>query len=257
MRSRVERILREGTRVLAVEVCADNGRGGRRTELVEANHFINSMALRDLIEQFDPPPPEDVRAAAAQLRYRDFIVVTLILDHPDPFPDNWIYIHSGEVSVGRIQNFRAWSSEMVPDPTKSSIGMEYFCAEGDVLWEMSDEELTAKAAGELEFLGLARADSVIDSAIIRQPKAYPVYDSQYKGAVATIAEWLKTLENFQTIGRNGLHRYNNQDHSMLTAMLAARNIAGGQHDVWTVNVERAYHEEFQLPRKELARTTVA
>ncbi len=257
MRSRVERILREGARVLAVEVCVDNGLGGRRTELVEADHFINSMALRDLIEQFDPPPPKDVRAAAAQLRYRDFLVVTLILDHPDPFPDNWIYIHSGEVSVGRIQNFRAWSSDMVPDPTKSSIGMEYFCAEGDVLWEMSDEELTAKAAGELEFLGLARADSVVDSAVIRQPKAYPVYDSQYKGAVAIIAEWLKTLENFQTIGRNGLHRYNNQDHSMLTAMLAARNIAGGQHDVWSVNVERSYHEEFQLPRKELARTTVA
>ena len=138
---------------------------------------------------------------------------------------------------------------MVPSPEKSSIGMEYFCSEGDPLWSKNDEALIAQAAAELEQLGLARASQVVDGTVIRQPKAYPVYDAEYKAALGTIAIWIQTLDNFQTVGRNGLHRYNNQDHSMLTAMLAARNIAGEEHDVWTVNVDRSYHEEFQLPRR--------
>ena len=146
--------------------------------------------------------------------------------------------------VGRIQNFRAWSADMLPDQETSSIGMEYFCNVGSELWEMSDAALIEKAAGELESLGLSTRDRVIDGAIIRQPKAYPVYDDKYRACVEVISGWLKTLENFQTVGRNGLHRYNNQDHSMLTAMLAADNLAGGDHDVWTVNVERSYHETF-------------
>jgi protoporphyrinogen oxidase len=249
MRSRVERILREGKRVVAVEYRVTAPDGSVRRERLEAEHFINSMALRDLIRAFDPPPPPAVVEAAERLRYRDFLIVTLILEAEDLFPDNWIYIHSPEVNVGRIQNFRAWSPEMVPDPSKASIGMEYFCNEGDRLWSMSDEALIAMASAELQFLRLARAEQVVDGAIIRQPKAYPVYDGEYKKAVETIAGWIRSLENFQTVGRNGLHRYNNQDHSMLTAMLAARNILGEDHDVWTVNVERAYHEEFQLPRK--------
>ncbi len=245
MRTRVERVICEGARVRALQVQVRDD-AGEHQHTVEAAHFISSMALRDLIECFDPPPPLAVREAAARLRYRDFLIVTLILDSADLFPDNWIYIHSPEVMVGRIQNFRAWSAEMVPERDKSSIGMEYFCSEGDALWSMSDLELIAKATAELKFLGLAEAEQVEDGAVIRQLKAYPVYDGEYKEAVNTIADWLRTFENFQTVGRNGLHRYNNQDHSMLTAMLAARNIAGGEHDVWTVNVERSYHEEFQL-----------
>jgi protoporphyrinogen oxidase len=248
MRARVERIEREESRVRAVETSIEAHDGIRR-ERVEAEHFISTMALRDMIEAFDPPPPPEVLAAARKLRYRDFLIVTLVLDSADLFPDNWIYIHSPEVSVGRIQNFRAWSAEMVPDPNRSSIGMEYFCNEGDKLWSMGDEALIVKAASELQLLGLARADQVVDGAVIRQPKAYPVYDSEYKSAVESVANWVRSLKNFQTVGRNGLHRYNNQDHSMLTAMLAARNIAGERHDVWTVNVERAYHEEFQVPRQ--------
>jgi protoporphyrinogen oxidase len=243
MNTKVVKVLREGTRVTALET--EDFEGGRSR--VEADEFINTMAVRDLIvHAFDPPPPPEVVEAARQLKYRDFLIVTLVLNNPDPFPDNWIYIHSPEVKVGRIQNFRAWSKEMVPNEDQSSIGMEYFCQEGDGLWEMSDEQLIDLASSELERLGLAPKASAVDGTIIRQPKAYPVYDAVYQDALKIIAGWLGTLENFQTVGRNGLHRYNNQDHSMLTAMLAARNILGEDHDVWTVNVERSYHEEFQL-----------
>ena len=236
---RVTKLKRDGMRVTSAEVEHDG-----KTETVAADHVISSLALDDLIAAFDPPPPPEVVAAAERLRYRDFLIVTLVLDHPDPFDDNWIYVHAPEVSVGRIQNFRAWSPEMLSDENTASIGMEYFCNRGDELWTMSDEDLTTLAGKELETLNLAKADTVIGSFVIRQPKAYPVYDDAYQEAVETVSSWLKQLENFETAGRNGLHRYNNQDHSMLTAMLAARNVLGEDHDVWTVNVERSYHEEF-------------
>ncbi len=250
MRSEVVRVNRDGNRVTSVDVRKwDPEKGDLGTERVEGDHFINSMALRDLIHAFDPPPPPEVIAAADRLKYRDFLIVTLVLDHADPFPDNWIYIHSPRVKVGRIQNFRAWSPEMLPDPDTASIGMEYFCQKGDGLWTMSDEDLRALASRELEQLGLAKASDVIDAAIIRQPKAYPVYDGEYRAALDVIEAWLKGLENFQTVGRNGLHRYNNQDHSMLSAMYAARNILGENHNIWDVNIERSYHEEFQLKKE--------
>ena len=238
------RVLRDDMRVTGVEVVGEDG----EKRVVEADWVINSMALTDLIDAFDPPPPQEIRDAAARLRYRDFLIVTLILDRADPFPDNWIYVHAPEVKVGRIQNFRAWSKHMLPDPNTASIGMEYFCQEGDGLWTMSDEDLRKLATEELAVLGLAERDEVIDAAIIRQPKAYPVYDGEYKDALDIVSGWLKKFENFQTVGRNGLHRYNNQDHSMLSAMYAARNILGASHDVWDVNVERSYHEEFELPK---------
>jgi protoporphyrinogen oxidase len=210
------------------------------------------MPLGELIAAFEPPPPQEVQDAAACLRYRDFLIVTLVLAKADPFPDNWIYVHAPTVRVGRIQNFRAWSKDMVPDPATASIGMEYFCQEGDDLWTMSDDDLRALATRELVSLGLAEAHDVIDAAIIRQPKAYPVYDGEYKQALDVLATWINKLENFQTVGRNGLHRYNNQDHSMLSAMYAARNILGEKLDVWNVNVERSYHEELEPERPELA-----
>lgn len=247
MQSEVVRVNRDGMRVTSVDIRTWDVKTGasETTTRVKGDEFINSMAVRDLIHAFDPPPPPEVIEAADMLRYRDFLIVTLVLDHPDPFPDNWIYIHSPSVKVGRIQNFRAWSKEMLPNPDTASIGMEYFCQKGDGLWSSSDAELRELASTELEELGLAKAEDVVDAAIIRQPKAYPVYDSNYKEALEVVSDWLKKLENFQTVGRNGLHRYNNQDHSMLSAMYAARNIMGEDHDVWDVNVDRSYHEEFQ------------
>ena len=239
LQTRVDRIFREDNRVTGVQVSDAEG-----TRIVDGEDIISSLALDTLIGAFDPPPPAHVVEAAARLRYRDFLIVTLVLDHADPFPDNWIYIHAPEVRVGRIQNFRAWSPEMLPNQDTASIGMEYFCAEKDDLWSMDDAELTALAAGELDKLGLADASTVTGSFIIRQPKAYPVYDEAYKQAVETISVWIKSLENFHTVGRNGLHRYNNQDHSMLTAIRAAENVLGADHDIWDVNLERSYHEEF-------------
>ena len=188
--------------------------------------------------------------AADRLNYRDFLIVTLVLNDADPFPDNWIYVHSPKVKVGRIQNFRAWSPEMLADPDTASIGMEYFCQRGDGLWTMSRRGSARPCRRELEQLGLAPRAAVIDAAVIRQPKAYPVYDARLPGGARRgLRTGSRSLENFQTVGRNGLHRYNNQDHSMLSAMLAARNLLGEDHDVWTVNVDRAYHEEFEVSAK--------
>lgn len=247
--SRVKRVLRDGSRIAALDV--ESIATGKMSRL-EADEFISTMALADLIECIEPAPPDEVRAAAKRLRYRDFLIVTLILNHADPFPDNWVYIHSPDVKVGRIQNFRAWSEDMVPDPKSASIGMEYFCRAGDGLWEMPDEALIKFASGELEKLGLAAATTVIDGTVIRQPKAYPVYDPNYRQSLQVIQHWIESLKNFQTIGRNGLHRYNNQDHSMLTAILAVRNLSGGANNLWSVNVERSYHEEFTIKEKQTA-----
>ena len=185
-----------------------------------------------------------MRQAAAALGYRDFLIVGLIIDQAHLFDDNWLYIHSPEVQVGRIQNFKNWSSAMVPDPATTCLGMEYFCNEGGTLWTMPDEELIALATHEMEQLGLAPGGRVIDGVVIRQVKAYPVYDPHYRAHVETIRLYLNGFDNLQTIGRNGLHRYNNQDHSMLTGLLAARNLFGGKHDLWDVNTERSYYETF-------------
>ncbi|WP_308917111.1 NAD(P)/FAD-dependent oxidoreductase [Jannaschia sp. LMIT008] len=242
MEAWVDRIERDGDRVTALRVRTPDG-----DLRVEAEHFVNSMAVRDLIHAFDPPPPPAVVEAADRLKYRDFLIVALVLDTPDPFDDNWIYIHSDDVRVGRIQNFRSWSEAMVADPAHSSIGMEYFCNEGEDLWSMDDDALVAAAGQELEALGLARSGSILKGKVIRQKKAYPVYDTAYRDALDVVSDWLKGLENLQTVGRNGLHRYNNQDHSMLTGLYAARNITGATHDLWDVNVERSYHEEMQVP----------
>lgn len=258
LRNEVVRVCRNGNRVTGIEVreWQDDGAPGEIRHIA-SDRFVNSMALRDLIRSFDPPPPSEVVEAAEKLKYRDFLIVTLCISRADPFPDNWIYVHSPEVKVARIQNFRAWSREMVADPSTSSIGMEYFCNKNDALWEMDDEALRDLAASELEYLGLGKASEVVDFAVIRQPKAYPVYDAEYKEALGTVSGWLVTLENFQTVGRNGLHRYNNQDHSMLSAMYAAENILGSEHDVWNVNVERSYHEDFVVDKAKRLRPFAA
>jgi protoporphyrinogen oxidase len=221
---------------------------GRR-ESIEGTDFISSMPIQELIEKLDPRPPAEVRAAARDLHYRDFLTVALVVNQADMFPDNWIYIHDPEVKVGRIQNFKNWSPHMVPDPTKTCLGLEYFCFEGDGLWTMGDADLVALGAQELERLGLARRADIEDGAVVRMPKAYPVYDGGYARAVATIRGFLDEIKNLQLVGRNGMHKYNNQDHSMLTAMLAVKNILGGQYDLWKVNVEQEYHEEDVADRR--------
>jgi protoporphyrinogen oxidase len=212
---------------------------------IESDHFISTMPISALLQRMDPPPPPQVLAAAQGLKYRDFLIVSIIINRPSLFPDNWIYIHSPSFKVGRIQNFKNWSPKMVPDPDKTCLGMEYFCSQGDELWEMADADLIKLASQEAIALDLGiEPGDVEDGTVIRQRKAYPVYDGEYRQHLQVIQEYLKNFENLQTVGRNGMHRYNNQDHSMLTAMLAVKNILGEQHDLWNVNVERSYHEDF-------------
>jgi protoporphyrinogen oxidase len=213
-------------------------------EVLEPRGTISSLPLRATVGMAHPGAPAGVQTAAQGLRYRDFLTVSLILDGEDLFPDNWIYIHEEHVEVGRIQNFRSWSPWMVPDPDTACVGMEYFCFKGDRLWAMEDDDLIAMASRELEALGLAKADRVRRGYVVRVPKAYPMYDAEYAERVAAIREWLDPIEGFIQVGRNGLHRYNNSDHSMLSAMRAVDNMIKGEtHDIWAVNVESAYHEE--------------
>ncbi|MES4792758.1 MAG: FAD-dependent oxidoreductase, partial [Chloroflexota bacterium] len=221
METDVVRVRREGHRVVSMTVRDASG-----TCEIAGSHFITSMPLSELIFKLDPPAPPEVLEAARGLSYRDFLIVGLIVKSKESFPDNWIYVHTSGFKVGRIQNFRNWSAAMVPDPTRTSLGIEYFCREGDEIWEMADADLIHLAARELEGLGLARAADVEDGVVIRQPKAYPVYDGAYRAHLQVLQQYLATFENLQTVGRNGMHRYNNQDHSMLTALLAARNILG-------------------------------
>ena len=236
--SPVQKIHWEPGRVKSVQI---DSQGIRKD--VCGTHFLSTLPVRELIQKLDPAPPPSVLAAAEQLHYRDFITVALIIDNADLFPDNWIYIHDPRVKVGRIQNFKNWSPEMVPDAGKTCLGLEYFCFEGDGLWTMSDEQLLELAGQELVTMGLARTEEIADGTVVRMPKAYPVYDSTYREALAKVREFLKPLANLQLVGRNGMHKYNNQDHSMLTAMLAVKNILGGEHNLWDVNVDHDYHEE--------------
>jgi protoporphyrinogen oxidase len=207
---------------------------------------ISSIALSDLVLSLDPPAPPEVQAAARQLRYRDLVLVALMTTEAEPFPDNWIYLHDPETRAGRVQNYGAWSAGMVK-PGTACLGVEYFCFRGDEIWEMSDEQAVALATRELAAIGLIDASKVIDGVKVLVPKAYPTYDLHYESAVATIRVYLESFENLQTCGRNGLHRYNNQDHSMWTALLATLNVLdGARHDVWSVNTEAEYLEEGRI-----------
>ncbi|WP_421654970.1 NAD(P)/FAD-dependent oxidoreductase [Leptothermofonsia sp. ETS-13] len=238
----VTRIERAGTQIKRI-----TARQGNRTFQISADHFISTMPVSALLRCLDPLPPQEVLQAARGLRYRDFLIVALIINREHLFPDNWIYIHSPEFKVGRIQNFKNWSPAMVPDPNKTCLGMEYFCSVGEPLWGMSDAELIRLATQEAIALGLGvKRGDVEDGVVIRQRKAYPIYDAEYRQHLQVIQDYLETFDNLQTVGRNGMHRYNNQDHSMLTAMLAVRNLFGEEHNLWTVNTERSYYEEFTL-----------
>jgi protoporphyrinogen oxidase len=231
----------EGTNLWEVVYRAADGTSGS----VRAESVISSAAMQHLVKALDPKPPEHVIAAANALRYRDFITVMLMLKKPKTFQDNWIYIHDPSVKVGRLQNYKSWSPEMVPDPDHCSYGLEYFCFEGDGLWTSSDRQLIELGINEIEKIGLAKKADVIDGCVVRQQKAYPVYDETYTTNVSIIRDEIE--ENFPglyLVGRNGMHKYNNQDHAMMTAMLTAKNIVLGQavYDVWKVNQDAEYHE---------------
>ena len=243
---RVEKIWHNKRRVECIGARSCTG------EMVKlsADQFISSMPLRNLIESLDPAPPDEVLRAAAQLRYRDFITVVLIVNRENVFPDNWIYIHSPEVKMGRIQNYKNWSPDMVPDLSKTSLGLEYFAYENDEMWSWPDKKLIELGIKECVQLGFIEPNEVLDSTVVKMKKAYPIYDQGRTDNVAILKNYLDGMENLQTIGRNGQHRYNNMDHSMLTGLCAARNVVGERYNVWAVNVDAEYHEEVTPKRKQ-------
>ena len=214
----------------------------------EADEFISTMPFSSLVRALDPEPPAEVLAAADSLKYRDFLTVALVVPVEAGFPDNWIYIHSPDVQVGRIQNFGSWSPYLVKDG-RTCLGLEFFVNVGDETWNRSDEDLIRQGAAELEKLGLVKAADVQQGFVVRMPKAYPFYEPGYKEHLETIRTWMDAhTPNLHPVGRNGMFRYNNQDHSMLTAMLTVQNIVEGtSHDVWEVNVEEDYHESGGRP----------
>ena len=237
----IDQVIHEDGAVTSVVVRTPRG----EVEEYAGTDFVSSIPIRELIARLDPAAPEAVQRAAESLGYRDFISIALMIDRADVFPDNWIYIHDPSVKVGRIQNFKNWSPDMVPDQSKTCLGLEYFCFEGDGLWASDDAALIALATRELAQLGICSAEQVFDGVVVRQQKAYPVYDDAYQAHVDVIRDYLQShLPNLHLAGRNGMHKYNNQDHSMMTALLVARNIATGSAlDPWKVNADAVYHEE--------------
>jgi len=240
---RVERIRHRNGRVECVYGRTPSG------ALVEfgGDHLISTMPIRELINALDPVPPDDILRAANALRYRDYLTVVLMVKRAAVFPDNWIYIHSPEVKLGRIQNYKNWSPHMVPDPSRTSLGLEYFLWDQDEEWKWPHERLIEAGIRDCAQIGMIDPSEVEDGTVVRMEKAYPVYDHLYQDHLATIRQYLSGIANLQLVGRNGQHRYNNQDHSMLTGVYAARNIAGAAYDVWSVNVEQEYHEEGAAP----------
>ncbi len=234
----VERIRRDGRG--AVEVVATSEGA---TTSYPASAVISSMPLSSLVLAMDPPAPEAVRAAAEDLSYRDFLTVALVVPASAvPWDDNWIYIHDPSVKTMRIQNFGSWSPYLVKDG-RNVLGLEYTVVQGDESWSSTDEALVELGKLELQRLGLVDPSQVEAGYVVRMPKAYPYYDADYHRNVEAIRTWLEAeVSNVHPVGRNGMHRYNNADHSMLTAMLTVENLLGADHDVWTVNVEEEYHE---------------
>jgi protoporphyrinogen oxidase len=241
--SEVSQYNRKGSHIISINY----QQFGKNFEMPVGN-VISSAPITRLVAQIDPIVPEPVLEASNRLSYRSIVVVILIVNKKDVFPGQWIYIHEPNVRVGRIQNFKNWSLGMVPDVNKTSLGMEFFCSEGDDIWNMNDREMTDLALREFSAMGFGAMDDVSDMKVVRQPKAYPVYDLEYETNLRVIRDFLKTFSNIQSIGRNGMHRYNNMDHSMYTGMLAARNIFNGKYDLWSVNDEN-YFEERKLEKK--------
>lgn len=239
LESRVVRVHHDGRRVSAVDVASPDGRERREA----CGSLISSMPIGHLVRAMEPAAPAEVRRAADSLRYRDFLIVGLIVGRDRLFPDNWIYVHSPEVRVGRVQSFKNWSPEMVADPGLSFIGLEYFANRGDDLWSLPDGELLELGAAEARTIGLFEPDEVRSGTVVRMPRAYPVYDGEYETHLRVLRDWLERFDGLFTVGRNGQHRYNNQDHSMLAGLFAARNVAGEKLDLWSINEDPSFHEE--------------
>jgi len=238
--AQVVQVRRDGGRAVSVTTVTD----GVATEHT-ASAVVSSMPISALVESVEPPAPPEILAAARDLHYRDHLTVALVVPESAGFPDNWVYVHDPSVKMGRIQNFGRWSSYMVKDG-RTCLGLEYFVFEGDELWSMRDEDLVEMGKREIGLLGLVDPATVEAGYVVRMPKAYPYYDADYKGNVETLRKWLDVnVPNVHPVGRNGMHRYNNQDHSMYTAMLTVENVMGASHDVWSVNVEEEYHEELK------------
>jgi protoporphyrinogen oxidase len=245
---RATRLFVEGDAITAVEAVSDTGQRRR----FDADYVFSTMPVRELIDAMDTPIPSEVREVSDGLQYRDFITVGLLVDHltvreadGGPLKDNWIYIQEPDVLVGRLQIFNNWSPYMVADPSKTWIGLEYFCYQTDALWKMADEDLKKFAIAEVEKIGILRASDVTDAHVVRVPKTYPAYFGTYD-RFHVIRDFLDHFHNLYLVGRNGMHKYNNQDHSMLTAMTAVDNIIAGVRDkdnVWSINTEMEYHEE--------------
>jgi protoporphyrinogen oxidase len=238
----VTRIGHNGGRVTHVVTSGPHGK-----ESFDGTDFISSMPIRELTNALDPQPPQAICRAANSLRYRDFLIVSLIIDRKDVVPDNWIYVHEPGVRVGRIQNFKNWSPAMVPNPHKTCLGMEYFVFEDDDLWSSPDESLLELARREIVRLGLVRPEEIQDGTVVRMQKAYPMYDAGWAEQLKLLRAYIESnLRNLQLVGRNGMHKYNNQDHSMMTALCAARNLCGASQDLWAINTEPDYQEEDNL-----------
>ena len=239
MQAPVTTLRHEGGKAVAVVTKTDGV-----TTTYPCTEVISSMPFPVLLRSMDPMPHEAILEAADGLTFRDFLTIALVVPAEYSFPDNWIYIHSPKVKVGRIQNFGSWSPYLIKEG-RTCLGMEYFVFEGDEYWTMKDTDLVELGKRELEILGLVDAGKVEAGYVVRMPKAYPVYDEDYKANVEVLKAWLaEHASNVHPVGRNGMHKYNNQDHSMFTAMLTVQNIVeGAQHDIWSVNVEAEYHEE--------------
>lgn len=231
-------IKHNGSRI--TDVCYKNK--DQKESTLPVQHLISSIPLPQLISMMDPKPPAKVIAASCNLCFRSFIFVVLIVAQQECFSDQWIYVHNSDVKVGRIQFFNNWSSELIAEPGKRLLGMDYFCNQDDQDWKMSDQQLIDRATQELCRLNITTSHLVEDGIVVREPYAYPIYNNNYDKHLAIIQNYITGFENLQTIGRNGMHRYNNMDHSMISGILAAQNILGASHDLWSINEDKEYLE---------------
>jgi len=241
MNKTVDKIDWQADKITAIHTTSSTG----EKEQHSGDYFLSTIPMRDLIRNMGDDVPDKIKDSAEHLGYRDFVITALIIDKAEVNKDNWIYIHDDSVKVGRVQNFKNWSPDLVPDQSKTCLGLEHFCFEGDELWNMSDQDLIDQGKKELEKLGIVKQEDVIDGSVLRVKQAYPIYDTDYLEHVNSVRDFLAQFKNLQLIGRNGMHKYNNQDHAMLTAMLAVENILGADHNIWDVNTVEEYHEEIQ------------
>ena len=242
MNTRVVKLNSQASRINSI--VTRDAEGNETT--IEASHYLSSTPVTDLVRFISDDVPADVINAAESLNYRSLLTVNLMLDQRETFPDTWIYIHSPDVKVGRIQCFKNWSPHMVPSDDVSSIGLEYFCTEDDQLWAASDDDLIGQAKDEIAKLKLADPAAVTDAFVYRCAKTYPVYSMDYQGHLEKLKNYLQTVENMQCIGRNGMFKYNNMDHSIMSGLLAADNILGADNDLWDINTDEEYHEEAEV-----------